>query len=457
MSYVGQGMIAGTRVGLSMLLGCIIGWAILGPIAIGKDWVKPNSETDDWQNSEEGWVLWVSLSIMLGESLTSLFIILIKSTLPYICRRNDNIINAVSPKEQHAEMSTMRNDDLQAALLFTHNDNKSDIDNKSNINAVKQDDNDKNVNLSVDDEQDQIPNKIWMGGLFASCILCVFSLSLITKLQLVWYEALIALLFALIISILSIRALGETDMNPVSGVGKVSQIFFSLISPGNVVGMNYFYYYCLHQIYLIFCFCLSGNLVAGAMSESSAAQSGDMLQSFKTGYLLSASAKAQFYGVLIGTFASIFFSVFAYYLFISVYPDMPNSEFEVPAAELWLNMAQLLNGGSLAKNVKMFCIVAAIIGSLLSLFHDLIFIGKYEYLNKYLPSGIALAIGFYITPNYVLPRVVGAVFQFVWFRRNQDSFDKYMIVVASGFVLGEGICALLSALMTALNVPHLPE
>lgn len=32
-----------------------------------------------------------------------------------------------------------------------------------------------------------------------------------------------------------VRALGETDLNPVSGLGKVSQLFFAWIQPGNIV------------------------------------------------------------------------------------------------------------------------------------------------------------------------------------------------------------------------------
>ena len=34
-------------------------------------------------------------------------------------------------------------------------------------------------------------------------------------------------------SILGVRALGETDLNPVSGIGKLSQLIFALIIPSN--------------------------------------------------------------------------------------------------------------------------------------------------------------------------------------------------------------------------------
>ena len=39
----------------------------------------------------------------------------------------------------------------------------------------------------------------------------------------VW-QPLIGVLLALLVAVLAVRALGETDLNPVSGVGKLSQV-----------------------------------------------------------------------------------------------------------------------------------------------------------------------------------------------------------------------------------------
>ena len=48
----------------------------------------------------------------------------------------------------------------------------------------------------------------------------------------------------------SVRALGETDLNPVSGLGKISQLLFAWIQPGNIVA----------------------NLIAGGVAEAGAQQ-----------------------------------------------------------------------------------------------------------------------------------------------------------------------------------------
>lgn len=47
-----------------------------------------------------------------------------------------------------------------------------------------------------------------------------------------------------------VRALGETDLNPVSGLGKISQLLFAVIQPGNVVA----------------------NIIAGGVAEAGAQQ-----------------------------------------------------------------------------------------------------------------------------------------------------------------------------------------
>ncbi len=49
---------------------------------------------------------------------------------------------------------------------------------------------------------------------------------------------------------------GQTDLNPTSAIGKLSQVVFAVISPGRVVA----------------------NIVAGAIAEAGAQQAGDMMQ-----------------------------------------------------------------------------------------------------------------------------------------------------------------------------------
>jgi hypothetical protein len=52
------------------------------------------------------------------------------------------------------------------------------------------------------------------------------------------------------IDLTRVRALGETDINPVSGLGKISQLLFAWIQPGNI----------------------AANLIAGGIAEAGAQQ-----------------------------------------------------------------------------------------------------------------------------------------------------------------------------------------
>jgi hypothetical protein len=54
------------------------GYGILGPYARAKGWAP--GEIMDWKTGATGWILWVSLAIMLGDSLTSLSLLVITST-----------------------------------------------------------------------------------------------------------------------------------------------------------------------------------------------------------------------------------------------------------------------------------------------------------------------------------------------------------------------------------------
>ena len=87
-----------------------------------------------------------------------------------------------------------------------------------------------------------------------------------------WYETLVAIALSAVLAAVAARSLGETDINPMGGVGKVTQLVFGGISPGQ----------------------MATNLMSAGITNGGAAQAGDMMQDLKTGYLLGASPRKQF-------------------------------------------------------------------------------------------------------------------------------------------------------------------
>jgi hypothetical protein len=53
-----------------VLLGAVIGWGILSPLAKLSGWAP--GPVSDWETGSKGWIVWVSLAIMLADAVVSL-------------------------------------------------------------------------------------------------------------------------------------------------------------------------------------------------------------------------------------------------------------------------------------------------------------------------------------------------------------------------------------------------
>ena len=69
------------------------------------------------------------------------------------------------------------------------------------------------------------------------------------------------------------------------------------------------------------------------------------MQDLKTGHLVRASPRAQFFGQLIGSCLSIVVTTTAYSLYTRAYP-IPGPSFPAPTAYVWLGLARLLRTSS---------------------------------------------------------------------------------------------------------------
>lgn len=329
-------------------------------------------------------------------------------------------------------------------------DERDDIDSRMDIGER-----DGEANPEQEQEQDAPPDQLvspraTIIGLLVSMGLAIAAVHIVFD-DVPVYSSIIAVILAVLLSILGVRALGETDLNPVSGIGKISQAIFAGITPGLIVP----------------------NLVSGAIAEAGAMSAGEMMQDLKCGHIIGASPLAQFYGQLIGSVISAFVSAGAYKLFTSIY-TIPSETFQIPTAYVWLNTSRLVNGKSLPPYsityTLGFAIVFAIISGLKA--------SGASY-APYLPSGIAFSIGIYNTPNFTLSRVVGGIIEYTWRKYVDRSAEEYedededeglvgsikdyirrlrngghimVVVMASGFVLGEGVGSIVNMCMRASGI-----
>ncbi|CAH6721063.1 putative oligopeptide transporter [[Candida] jaroonii] len=383
-AYIGQGIIMGLPTVSYMLFGSVLGWGILSPMAKILGWAP--GDIDDWKTGSQGWIMWISLSIMISDSIVAFFVVGAKSLKSLVAREDDYEA------------------DLNSFLEL------KDVDEKHLISK----------------------NATWC-GLFASSLLCSICLKMIFGTLVPLYAIITGIILALSFSVLAVRALGETDLNPVSGIGKLSQLIFALIIPSRNPA----------KILI--------NLIAGGIAEAGAQQAGDLMQDLKTGHLLGASPKAQFVAQMIGTIYSVFFSSLMYLFYKHVY-NIPNEIFRIPTAVIWIDCARLVTGEGLPDKVPGFAIFFGFIFGCISLAKNLTpATSKYHSYLVYLPSGVAVGIGIYNTPNFTLARFIGGVISFFYLKKYPVNRVS-LIILSSGLVLGEGLFSVVTMILASLGL-----
>ena len=207
----GAGFLIGPRVVLSLVLGAVLGWGILGPYVQSEGWAP--GPVRDYATGPRGWILWPGVALMVSEALTSL-------ALSW-----RTFVRALLPRKSEAEV-----DDRAAS--------------------------------------EAIPNSWWMGGLAIGSLFTMTMAQVVFEIQ--WYLTLVAIALSSVLAIVAVRSQGETDINPVGGMGKVTQLVFGGLAPGQ----------------------MKTNLLAAAITGAGASQASDMMQDLKTGHLLGAAPQA---------------------------------------------------------------------------------------------------------------------------------------------------------------------
>ena len=129
---------------------------------------------------------------------------------------------------------------------------------------------------------------------------------------------------------------------------------------------------------------------------------------------------------------------------------IPSPQFPAPVANVWKDMAVLMQKGTAAlpPSALGYAQGFGLIGVALALAEAL---GPIWLLGL-LPSGMSLGIGMYLTPDSTLPRVIGALLEFSWRHASPASHRRSMLVVASGFVLGEGVWSIVALGLKSVSV-----
>lgn len=434
-AYVGQGIIMGPTTAIHMLLGAIVGWGILSPLATKRGYAP--GKTSDWEHGSKGWIVWVSLAIMLADAIINLGWLVVKPTISHVPRWTRSL------RSHSGSISSWK----ELLLGRSYRGYTTVGTNEPPTQTGHPPASGKTSSPSISDDAPPhhlVSTRTIMILLPVTLIFCIACIQLTFGAYISIPLNLLSTVIALLLSIMGVRALGETDLNPVSGISKLTQLVFALVVPPKS---------SRHHDHAIII-----NLIAGAVSESGALQAGDMLQDLKAGHLIGASPKAQFYGQIIGSVVGAVVSAAVYKLYVSVYA-VPGEMFQVPTAYVWIFTARLVTGQGLPPMAWQYAVGAGVIFvGLTSLRIYLTEQDEGSFLRRihpYVPGGIAVAVGMYNTPSFTLARTVGGLINWWWVRCRQGEGETKVIVLASGLILGEGVISILNLVLASLSVPHL--
>lgn len=411
-AYFGYGIIIGPSTNAYTLLGAIIGWGILSPLAKHRGWAP--GPVKDWDNGSRGWILWVGMGLILGDSLIGLSWFIFKPFALEMWRQARS--RALQRSSQEERDRSAREPLLEEDSLPPHS--------HSTEGSVQTSD-------SSWPKSSRITSPLIVLSGIVVLLACFLSLLLGFRKLVAPIASVVAVLLVIPASFVSMRSLGETDYGASLAIGRVAQLLIGLMVPSS------------HSNYM------SANLLLSGLVESGASQASQHMGGQKTAYITDTAPRAVFYGQMIGSLIGTLIATLAYRLY-TTFQEFPNKKFDVPDAHVWLVAARFIHQQGLPDKALGFSIASFVVGSGLSVLR---IVGRPYWWCKLVPSGVAMAIGMYVVPAITLPRALGSLILVVC----QKVYGvKYFVLLccATGLILGQGLFSVVSIVMGIIFTPR---
>jgi uncharacterized oligopeptide transporter (OPT) family protein len=356
---IGSGMLVGTRINASMLLGTILSWVIAPKLMIAHGWGPTDTRPHVLR-----WVMWPATGMLIAGGLTALVVkwrLLVKT----FARFNTKTVAS-----------------------------------------------------------GEFPIR-WVA---IGAAICTVALALVQYFSLglpIWMT-LIAVLLSVPLMLVGLRVLGETNWGPISALSNMMQGVFAVVAPHHV----------------------SANMASSGTTGNIAAQSEGLMQDFKVAELIGSTPKYMTYAELIAVPIGAAATAIMYPLLKHTYgvgdSGGPHA-LASPVSTKWAGFAELLSKGisALPSSALWALLIFAGIGVVLTLLETKI---------KWLPSPTGIGIGMLIPGNAVVTMFLGGLVEMVWRRTRPKSAEQIVTPLASGFIAGEAIVAVIVPLLILAGV-----
>jgi uncharacterized oligopeptide transporter (OPT) family protein len=251
-------------------------------------------------------------------------------------------------------------------------------------------------------------------GLAAASVLVVWLQIAIFDIH--WTMALVAVPFSFVLATVAARVTGETGIPPIGAIGKVSQLGFGVLAPGQAVT----------------------NLMTANVAGGAAGQGADLLNDLKAGHEVGAhvgrQVVAQCFGVLTG-------SLVGSWVYLQIIADpmaqLLTPEWPAPAVATWKAVAETLSVGlsGIPESAVVAMCVTAPLGVLLALLERRL---RGRALT-WLPSGATLGLAFVVPASTSITLFLGALGGAALRKAAPGWSARFLMSAAAGLVAGESL------------------
>lgn len=261
--------------------------------------------------------------------------------------------------------------------------------------------------------------------------------SIVSGVALVWvqYEFLeipiwqtsVAIILSIPLLLVSLRVLGETNWGPISALSNLMQGIFGAIVPGSI----------------------RANMVASGVTGSVVSESEGVMQSYKTGYMIGSTPKYLTYIQLMAVPLSALVLAYVYPKLSAQYGIGPGTPLPSPISQKWVGFAQILKKGAdaLAHSALIALVIAVVLGIVFTVLE------QNPKARKWVPSPTGIGIGMLVPAAYVVTMLFGGIID--WYVRKKDprGADAKILPLASGFIAGDALIGVGSAVVNIANRP----
>ncbi len=357
---VGFGAIIGIRVGLSLLAGALVAWGGIAPVLLEQGLVASGAaNSGSLFGPLVEWLLWPGVSLMVTATLASLAVQLV-----------------LGGRRRYASPGPRPPSPVKLPAL---------------------------AGLAI------------ATALAVALQVALFDISL--------WMALLAVPLALVLASVAARVVGETGIPPIGAIGKVSQLSFGVLAPGQAIT----------------------NLMTANVAGGAAGQCADLMNDFKVGHAIDASPSrqsiAQCFGILAG-------SIVGALVYLALIPDpqtmLLTEDWPAPAVATWKAVAEALAHGldSVPPSARAAMLAGGVAGLVLGVLEALLPARR----AVYLPSAVALGLAFVIPASISLMMFCGALIAWLFAVWRENLAARFSIAAAAGLIAGESIVGVAAAL-----------